>query len=225
MPLVIYKSSAGSGKTTTLVNEYLKITLKNPADFRHVLAITFTNKAANEMKERILKALDEIINGDAEAEGEYKKVYDELSLDAETIRQQAKQLQTLILHDYDEFSVSTIDSFIHHIIRTFANDVGLPQNFEVIIDPDDIVPDIVAELFDKVGSDKDLTDILIHFVLSLAEEEKNYDPERPVKEFVEKQFNEDSFPWLRKIENLRPADFLKIINQINSRQSFLKKEI
>ncbi len=225
MTLVIYKSSAGSGKTTTLVNEYLKITLRNPADFRHVLAITFTNKAANEMKGRILKALDEIISGDAESKGEYNKLFKDLDTDKQTIRKQAKQLQTLILHNYDEFSVSTIDSFVHHIIRTFANDVDLPQNFEVVIDPEDIVPDIVAELFDKVGSDSDLTDILIHFVLSLAEEEKSYNPERPVKEFVKKQFNEDSFPWLRKIENLGPADFLKIIKYIRKRNIELKEKI
>jgi len=225
MPLIIYKSSAGSGKTTTLVNEYLKITLKNPADFRHVLAITFTNKAANEMKERILKALDEIINGAAEGKGEYEKLFRELEAGKDTIKKRAMQLRSLILHNYDEFSVSTIDSFVHHIIRTFANDVDLPQNFEVVIDPEDIVPDIVAELFDKVGSDRELTDILVNFVLSLAEEEKSYDPERPVKEFVVKQFNEDSFHWLRKIENLGPAELLKIISQIKARYFSSKEEI
>ena len=225
MPLLIYKSSAGSGKTTTLVNEYLKITLKKPTDFRHVLAITFTNKAANEMKERILKALDEIVSGMAESKGEYEKLFRELGTDKDTIKERAKQLRSLILHNYDEFSVSTIDSFVHHIIRTFAGDVDLPQNFEVVIDPEDIVPDIVAELFDKVGSDRELTDILINFVLSLAEEEKSYDPDRPVKEFVEKQFNEDSFYWLRKIENIGPAKLLKIIGQVRSRYFSLKQEI
>ena len=60
MPLVVYKSSAGSGKTSTLVREYLKLTLDNPWQFRNVLAITFTNKAANEMKERLKSISDEI---------------------------------------------------------------------------------------------------------------------------------------------------------------------
>jgi ATP-dependent helicase len=64
MSLDVYKSSAGSGKTTTLVNEYLKIALKNPHSFRHILAITFTNKAANEMKERVISVLKELSSKD-----------------------------------------------------------------------------------------------------------------------------------------------------------------
>ncbi len=177
------------------------------------------------MKMRILTALDEIANGLAWEKGEYKNLFPELNMDKETTRSAAKQLQTLILHNYDEFAVSTIDAFVHRIIRTFATDVKLPQNFEVVIDRDDIVPDIVAELFDKVGSDKALTDIMINFVLSQAEEEKSFDPGKPVREFVEKQFNEDSFQWLQKIEDIEPAEMLKIIRQIREKYSTLKGTI
>lgn len=225
MPLVIYKSSAGSGKTTTLVNEYLKITLKNPAVFRHVLAITFTNKAANEMKSRIIEALEKMISGQAWGEGKYQSLFSALKMDKDTVCQQSQQLLTRIIHNYDEFSISTIDAFVHRIIRTFATDVKLPQNFEVLIDKDDIVPEIVAGLFDKVGSDKALTDIMINFVLSRAEEEKGHDPGRPVREFVEKQLNEDGFQWLQKISDLTPDDLLRIIRQIRENIRNLRRTI
>lgn len=216
MPLVIYKSSAGSGKTTTLVNEYLKITLNNPSDFRHVLAITFTNKAANEMKERILSALEDIIAGNAWLKGEYLPLRSNLKLEENELRNRASRLQYLILHHYDEFSVSTIDSFVHRIIRTFANDVKLPQNFEVVIDSEEIVPDIVNELFQKVGFDKGITDIMVQFVMSMTYDEKSYNLGRPVKEFTQKQLGEDGFKYFQKIKHLGSDEMLLLINNLFS---------
>ena len=225
MPLLVYKSSAGSGKTTTLVNEYLKITLKNPYSFSHVLAITFTNNAANEMKERILLALEKLISKEAWGDGELKHLIKSLGFEQEVLIQKAKTLQQLILHRYDDFAVSTIDSFVHRIIRTFTRDVQLPQNFEVVIEQDDIVPDIVDELFSKVGHDKALTKIMVKFVMSQIDDEKNYDLGRLITEFVSKQFGEDGFSFLNKISDLSPEDFVQIIEKIHREILTLRKEI
>jgi len=225
VPLFVYRSSAGSGKTTALVNEYLKITLQNPYEFRHVLAITFTNKAANEMKTRILDALDEILSGNQGKIDHYDTLRRELNLSDADLAEKAKQLQSLILHNYDEFSVSTIDAFVHRIIRTFATDVKLPQNFEVVIDKEDFVPEIVDELFDKVGSDKALTDIMVNFVMSQTEEEKSYNLGFQLNKFVERQIGEEGFQHLQKIDNLTTEDFVAIIESLIKKINVITSKI
>ncbi len=225
MTLVVYKSSAGSGKTTTLVNEYLKLTLKNPHDFRHVLAITFTNNAANEMKSRVLYALEKIINGNARDDGELKQLLEALQLEDDELVDRARELQKLIIHRYDEFSISTIDAFVHRIVRTFSTDVQLPRNFEVVIDKDDFVPDIVEELFNRVGNDDALTDIMVNFVLSQVDQEKSFDPATVVTGYVEKQLDEEGFDHLEKLSALGAANFAEIIDRLTKKLAILKKNI
>lgn len=215
MPLLVYKSSAGSGKTTTLVNEYLKITLKNPPVFRGVLAITFTNKAANEMKSRVLDALSILASGGGADNDELKGLFIELGLSAPEIKLRAEKLLSLILHRYDEFAISTIDSFVHRIVRTFATDVKLPQNFEVVIDNEEIIPEIIEKLYEKVNAGNVFTGLMVDFVMKQVDDEKSYDPTRILSEFIQKQLNEESHYHLKKIEHLHVEDFLKIIKKIN----------
>jgi len=112
MPLVVYKSSAGSGKTTTLVNEYLRIALKKPESFRHILAITFTNKAANEMKERVIGTLKDLTDPEKQPIDSLSEIIEDINLDLTELRIRAQKLLSIILHNYDEFAISTIDSFI-----------------------------------------------------------------------------------------------------------------
>ncbi|HEY9113787.1 MAG TPA: UvrD-helicase domain-containing protein [Bacteroidales bacterium] len=215
MPLKVYKSSAGSGKTTTLVNEYLKITLKNPQVFKNVLAITFTNKAANEMKERVLDALVKLSSGEGSKYSEFNDLIAEIGLNETEIKTHAEKLLSLILHRYDEFSISTIDSFVHRVVRTFATDVKLPQNFEVVIDTDEIVPEIIEKLFEKIEPGNAFTSLMVDFVMKQLDDEKNYDPTRMLDDFIKTQLNEESHLFLKKIEHLNADDFLKIIGKIN----------
>ena len=222
---VVYKSSAGSGKTTTLVREYLKLTLNNPDRFKSVLAITFTNKAANEMKERILGFLRLMASGRTGERKELVALRDELKLTDEALQQKAGILLAKIIHGYDEFAVSTIDSFVHRIVKTFAPDIKLPQNFEVVIDNDDIIPDIVQELYDKVGIDKDVTNVLVNFVMSGYEEEKGHDPTDSIYGFIEKQIKEEGFFYIRKLMHLELADFNRIIIKLENIYYFLRDEI
>jgi len=225
MPLIVYKSSAGSGKTTTLVREYLRITLRKPGEFRHVLAITFTNKAANEMKERILETLGKLIDGTAWDSDEIKPLINDLKLDKTTLTGRAKTLRTFIIHRYEEFSVSTIDAFVHRIIRTFATDVKLPQNFEVVLDKDDIVPEIVSDLYQNMRTDNDLTKIMVNFVLSKIEDGKYYDPTASLSSFIKKQMDEEGFRYIRKIESLKLSSFIEYISVLKSRRNESKSAI
>lgn len=225
MSLIVYKSSAGSGKTTTLVREYLSLTLKNPEMFRKVLAITFTNKAANEMKTRVVETLQNMAAGKGLDEGAYHKLPEELGLTADELQKQARKLLSLITHRYEDFSISTIDAFVNRIVRTFAIDVKLPQNFEVVIDADDIIPDIISDLFDKVGHDAALTDVMLHFVLSAIDDERSYDPTPKLYEFIQQQLKEDSFSYVKQLGGMEMSDFLLIIKKIQSRQYAIASSI
>ena len=131
---VVYKSSAGSGKTFTLVKEYLKLSLidksKLTYNFKRILAITFTNLAAAEMKDRIISSLQQIT--------ENKKTTDiakilaqELNVSQEELIYRSKIVLENILHNYSDLAVGTIDSFTHKLIKTFAFDLRLPINFNL----------------------------------------------------------------------------------------------
>ena len=216
MPLEVYRSSAGTGKTTTLVSEYLRIALLNPPLFRKILAITFTNKAANEMKDRVVQVLGVLAQNPDIVRDEYGDLISSLNLDTINLKQRATLLLSLILHNYDEFAISTIDSFIHKIIRTFANDVNLPQNFEVVIDINDFVPDVISLLYDKVGSDTNLTKLLVDFVISNTDEESSYDPTRKLASFINYQMREDSFKYARLLQNLEIEKLGNIVSVVRS---------
>ena len=118
----IYRSSAGSGKTYTLTREYLTLALQNPDYFRTILAVTFTNKATQEMKSRIVETLHELANG---TQHTMRRELTELTgLSEAQLQERAKQVLSAVLHNYSHFAVSTIDSFFQRIIRSFAKEIG-----------------------------------------------------------------------------------------------------
>ena len=153
----IYKASAGSGKTYTLVKEYIKkgLSTNNKIAHKSLLAITFTNKAASEMKTRIVETLFHFSQGLKNSpDDSCQKLYSDLKLelkctDAQLVKRSG-QLLSSIIHYYSLFSVSTIDKFIHKIIRGFSYELDLPSNFEVEMDNDKMIQDSVISLIDEV---------------------------------------------------------------------------
>lgn len=192
--LVIYKSSAGSGKTYTLVQEYVKLILENPDNYRRILAITFTNKAANEMKERIIKVLAE------------KSKTDE----------NAKKALKLIIHNYSDFSVSTIDSFVQRISRIFARDLNLSPNYEVEIDSNRVMNNIVDLLISKVGHDKDITETLLSYTQSKVDDERSWHIEDEIVAMGQTIFEDSSACFINKLkeQQLSLHDFIAIRNRL-----------
>jgi ATP-dependent exoDNAse (exonuclease V) beta subunit len=171
-PFKIYKSSAGSGKTYTLVLTYLSILLKqeDAHHFRKVLAVTFTNKAAAEMKERVVQGLEKLIHGDdPKFVADYVKA---TQLSPEEISFRAREILTAILHDYSSFSILTIDKFVHRIIRSFSRELGLTNNFELETDHETFYQRSIDQLLSSLGEDKLLTDFLVQYQQSLFEEER-----------------------------------------------------
>lgn len=175
----IFKSSAGSGKTFTLVKEYLKLALSHPDDFRSILAITFTNKAAEEMKTRIVETLVSLSSGEESAM--FHLLSAEPSLEKLPIRKNAARCLKNILHDYSSFAVSTIDSFFHRILRSLAREIHLPLNLDVKIDSEDAILEVTDSLLKEVGVDAELTQWLTNLALQKMDEDKGWSIEGDIK--------------------------------------------
>lgn len=121
--LHIIRASAGSGKTHRLTGEYMNLLFSKPFNHRHILAVTFTNKATNEMKTRILETLNQLASG---KESNYiAEIQKENHFSEEQIRKNAKLVLKNILHDYNRFSISTIDSFTQRTIKAFNRELGI----------------------------------------------------------------------------------------------------
>jgi len=184
--LKIYKSSAGSGKTFILVKEYLRLVLKNPEDYQHILAITFTNKAAAEMKSRIVEALVQLTKNMGGA------LQEVLSAELPGIKldKQADKALKLILHNYSSFSVSTIDSFFQRILRALAREMHLPLRLEVEIGLDDAILEVTDRLFKEVGTDKDLTEWLSALLFQKLDEDKGWNVEADINTVAQELFKD-----------------------------------
>lgn len=210
----IYKSSAGSGKTFTLVREYLGVVLREPDHYRHVLAITFTNKAAGEMKARIISELRTLATGEASAM--LQLVREDTQLPATTLIENARQVLSRILHDYGNFAVSTIDSFTYRLIRNFARDLDLPSKFDVETDTQALLERMVDQLLDTIGRDPFITQILVHFAEEKLRDEAGWHIERDIGEVARELFKESSKAPIQSLHQMEPKevmDFIEFIQQ------------
>ena len=196
-PFKIYKASAGSGKTFTIVKEYLTLCLSNDdsENYREILAVTFTNKAANEMKAKILKYLLGIIEGSQNGDIKSMKAYllDATGVDGNKLVKRAKELYVKILHNYSDMAVCTIDSFVQRLSRSFARELALPSQYSVILDNDDLIDEIIQRLSDEIGKDTFITRILSEFVKFNLSEETSWNVKKPIGEYIEKLLSEDAY--------------------------------
>lgn len=154
-PLTIYTASAGSGKTFRLTLEYIKLILKesSPKAFKHILAVTFTTKATGEMKDRILRELHTLTHTPEESPL-MEALQEELSLSPELIQQRAKSSLEAILDGYGDFRVQTIDSFFQEIVRSFAIEIDVMNNYEVEIDTDVVQKKAMDSLFGSLDTEE-----------------------------------------------------------------------
>lgn len=223
----IYRSSAGSGKTFTLVKEYLKLSLPK-ARFEDILAITFTNKAANEMKSRILEELSLMKNKDKDNEnGMLMALCNELGCGIEEVRAKAKNLETRILHNYSDFSVYTIDSFTQKIIQTFAYDLDIPLNYKVILEKDEIKQKAVNDLLAMVGTpgNEGLTNIILKYIGEQMAVGDNWNIESKLQDVSDEIFKETALENLSKIKDITLDDFLEIYNAHKTEISNFEKDL
>ncbi len=191
--LYIYQSSAGSGKTYKLSKEYLKLAFKYPGAFKKILAITFTNKATEEMKNRILKFLVDLSD---ERNEDLKKQLMEEGLKGD-IREQAKVTLNAILHNYSDFSVSTIDSFFNRVLRSFSKELKLQIGYKVELDQKKVLREIADLLFRDLRKDAELRKYLEDFIMTKISEDKGWNIERDIMKLAEEIFRERY--WEKKL--------------------------
>ena len=199
----VYNASAGSGKTFTLVKEYLKIILKSPDQrlYQQILAITFTNKAAAEMKDRILETLQHfaMMNEEDEENGMLPILLSETGLSKGLIKIRAKERLQDILKNYASFHIKTIDSFTNKLIKSFAFELGLTADFEVELDTDSILKEAVDVVLSKIGVDKELTSLLVSFSKEKTLEDKSWDISKDLFNISKLILNENHSQELDKL--------------------------
>ena len=180
-PLQILNASAGSGKTYNLVQKYLKLILSNSGDksFSAVMAMTFTNKAAFEMKQRILDALDEIssvdfIEGKRREKGLHKitQLKSELNISEPEIILRAKNTLKQILHQFEDFHVMTIDKFNLRLIRSFSKELDLPIDSKIVLNEDEVLNEIIEKLMDSIDeTGNTISSLIINYSKEKLEDE------------------------------------------------------
>jgi len=226
-PFKIYSASAGSGKTYTLTKEYLKIILTSGKGYRKILAITFTNKAVNEMKHRILGGLFNFSRPEVPSASKtmFEEICAELQIEPNVLRQKSGSTLKEILHNYSFFDVSTIDKFTHRLIRTFARDLRLSQNFEVVLDVDILLDEAVSRLIEKAGSNEKLTKVLIDFSFEKIDDNKSWDVAYDLNQIGKLLFYENHAPHLKKLESKKLDDFLNLQKCIRDRIVLIENDM
>lgn len=219
---VIYRSSAGSGKTFTLVKEYLKIVLRNPDDYQHILAVTFTNKATDEMKSRIVGYLARLAGGeDFDMRREIEKDFEGNKKDNLLIEKRARTALDNILHNYSRFEVSTIDHFFAQLVRVLARELKLPARFDIDVDNEKAIKEALELLYTHLNTDQELLVWMEQFALNKLESDKGWKIDYNIRELgmelFKEKFHEGFSDQEIVIDDLR--DFVAELNK--TRRGFI----
>ncbi|MGB0869727.1 MAG: UvrD-helicase domain-containing protein [Flavobacteriales bacterium] len=223
--LIIHDASAGSGKTFTLVKNYMEICLnpEHPIDiYTKILAITFTNKAAKEMKDRIIDQLEDF----ARPTSKMLFLLDEFSLkfqvDIPSLKKRAFLVLQHILHNFGQFSVSTIDKFMLKIVRSIQYEIGLNDAFELIMDYDEWFEESVAEVIDEVEKDKEVEQFLFNYLKDKINDDKSWNLESDIIEIAHVILRED---YVKHISSVIKLNGFEDIKQIEGKIEKKQKEL
>ncbi len=221
----VYSASAGSGKTFTLVKEYLRVLLRSEDEniFKKILAITFTNKAAGEMKERILNNLLDFSKGNRKNEM-LQTLSVETGQTIETIRIKSGKVLDSILRNYTSFHIKTIDSFTNKVIKSFSFDLGIPLDFDVELDPESILKETIDLVISKIGVDKELTIALVEFAKQKTMEDKSWDISRDLMDISTLLLKENDAFQILKLEGKQISDFKILEKKLKAKQSETEKQ-
>lgn len=185
-----YKASAGSGKTFTLSSEYIKLLIENPDSFKNILAVTFTNKATEEMKLRILSQLYGISKQLPDSKSYFDRLKAETKLPDNIIQQNANLALTKILHNYNYFQIQTIDTFFQSILRNLARELELTANLRVSLNNDTVVSIAVDQLVEELQENSKEIEMVMSYINSKIEDAKKWNIINELKEFGKNIFND-----------------------------------
>ena len=198
--LLVYRASAGSGKTFTLAVEYIRQLIEDPFAYRRILAVTFTNKATAEMKERILSQLYGIAHKDPASDGYLNKIREHSSKSDAEIREAAAQALKNIIHDYSRFRIETIDSFFQSVMRNLARELELGANLNIELNNGEVLSDAVDSMIEKLDRRSPVLHWLLEYIENRISDNSRWNVSGEIKSFGKNIFNE---VYLEKGQNLR----------------------
>ena len=182
-PLTVYKASAGSGKTFTLAIEYIKLLINNPTSYRNTLAVTFTNKATEEMKMRILSQLYGIWKMLPDSDNYTEKITNELNVSREFASERAGQALSFLIHDYSNFKVETIDAFFQSVLRNLAKELELTANLKIGLNDKQVEEQAVDRLIENLHATSKVLLWIISYIQKNVDEEKSWNVIHDIKRF------------------------------------------
>lgn len=236
--LTVYKASAGSGKTFTLASEYITLVVKNPQDYRSILAVTFTNKATQEMKTRILSQLYGIAHSLPDSEAYYEQVRMKTGFSEQTIRENAAKALSLLTHHYNEFRVQTIDAFFQSVLRNLARELNLTANLRVDLNDEQVEAQAVDELINSLEEGEEVLNWIRDYIDKNIEDDKGWNVISQIKDFgknifkdfykdhkteLDNRFSDESF-FNDFITDLRKRR-TRILNRLNEHAKQMYKKI
>ena len=228
-PFVIYNASAGSGKTHTLVRSFLFRLLNSnqPEQVRRLLAITFTNKAAQEMKSRMLFHLASFASKSTpdREDSMFLEVAAMCGITDDQLHQRSKKAYRYILHHFGQLQVATIDKLTHKIIRTFARDLGINARFEVALDGKSFMSEVVEQVLSKAGEDKALTRALVNYVLQKSDELKSWDITKELNTIAQMYLNENHMQSLSDLEAVPMKAFVALNQKLKTQIETIQEPI
>ena len=216
----LLRASAGSGKTYNLAKTYIRLLLQSDDRFayRHILAVTFTNKATGEMKNRILKELDRLAHEPDKSP--YIKEFAPAFGGVAKVQKRASELLKDILHDYSAFSVSTIDKFFQQALRAFARELGQFSSYQVELDKEALVRESADRILESIGTDDMPSDVRNWLRESLMDQlgQKGKMSLDKAMDSVVKQLKSDEMRAVMELHSLRPEevfsrDYLKAVRR------------
>ena len=187
--LTVYKASAGSGKTFALAIQYIKLLVKNPQAYRNILAVTFTNKATEEMKTRILSQLYGIWKMQdhpedyPESHPYMEQICQALDTSPQFVSQRAGIALSLLLHNYNHFRVMTIDTFFQSVLRNLARELDLTANLRVSLNDSQIEEQAVDELIDDLQTSDVILQWILKYIMENISDERSWNVIGQIKQF------------------------------------------
>lgn len=226
-PLTVYKASAGSGKTFRLATEYIKLLIRNPLGFRSILAVTFTNKATEEMKMRILSQLYGIWKLLPDSESYISEVTTGLGIPRQAASRQAGAALSHLLHNYNCFHVETIDAFFQTVLRNLAREMDLTANLRIELNDWQVEEQAVDELIGSLNETSVILQWLINYIETNIDDNKSWNVIGQIKSFGRTIFKEHYKAASKDLDDraAEPGFFSDYMAKLKSMRAETKKHM
>ena len=182
-PLTVYKASAGSGKTFALAVQYIKLVVRNPQSYRNILAVTFTNKATEEMKTRILSQLYGIWKQMPDSDSYMQEICRALDASQQFVSERAGIALSLLLHNYNHFRVMTIDTFFQSVLRNLARELDLTANLRIGLNDSQVEELAVDQMIDDLKTTDVMLQWIMKYIMENIQDDRSWNIIGQIKQF------------------------------------------